>query len=129
MAPLPDIQGIALSEEREDEMAFSVDPGAGAPQFMRLLFWLPGGHELEFFDQFFPSPTDPGGYVDIQRKGDWFLYRVGNHGWTTGWLSQSPQVLAAMMVLNRDPEPSCPAPLTRIRVKRGALVHSAFEGR
>ena len=129
MTALPLIEGIRLAEESEDGLVLAVGPEAGTPQFMRLLFWLPGGHELEFLDQYFPSPTDPGGYVDIQRKGDWFLYRVGNHGWTTGWLSQSPQLLSAMMVLNLDPEPSCPAPLTRIRVKRGALVHSAFEGR
>ncbi len=124
---LPGIPGISLLERGEDSIKLAVGPEAEAPQFLRLLLWLPRRFELSFFDQYFPSPTDPGGFVDIQRKEQWFRYRMGNHGWSTGWQYQSPQLLAALMALNRVPIASCPEPLERIRVRKAAHDPEGWE--
>lgn len=114
---LPGIPGISLLERDDESLTLAVSPEAEAPQFLRLLMWLPNDFELSFFDQYFQSPTDPGAYVDIRQRGGWFHYRMGNHGWTSGWLNQSPQLLAALLALNRVPIASCPEPLERIRVR------------
>ena len=123
---LPEIKGISLLARDGEKLTLSVTPDAGAPQFLRLLFWLPHAHELSFFDQYFPSPTDPGAYVDIQHKSEWFQYRMGNHGWTSGWLYQSPELLAALLVLNLTPKPGCPEPLTTLRVQKAAWLAPGF---
>lgn len=71
-----------------------------------LLEWLPPAHELALYDQYYPSVSDPGAYVAIQRKGALFMYFMGNHGWSSGWLVQSKQMLAALIQINigaRDP--------------------------
>jgi hypothetical protein len=48
-----------------------------------MLRMLPRGHELTFFDQYYPSPSGPGAFVSVQRKADAFSYHAGNHGWST----------------------------------------------
>lgn len=64
-----------------------------------ILDWLPEGWEVDFHDPYFPQLSDPGAYVLIQRRGDRFLFRTGNHGWLNHWGHQSPQLLAAYMRL------------------------------
>ncbi len=67
---------------------------------VRLLEWLPPAHELAFYDQYYPSLSDPGAYISIQRKDAIFMYFMGNHGWSSGWLGQSKQMLAALIQIN-----------------------------
>jgi hypothetical protein len=95
----PKIQHLepALSKGALD---FDVAPQACADDFLALLVWLPRGFELGFYDQYYPSMSDPGAYVSIQRKEIVFAYKLANHGWSSDWLKQSPELLAAWMMLN-----------------------------
>ena len=76
-------------------LGFAVAPEASAEDFIALLAWLPRGFELAFHDQYYPSASEPGAYVRIQRNDN-----SGNHGWSSDWPKQSPELLAAWMVLN-----------------------------
>ena len=57
---------------------------------------------MDFHDPYFPQLSDPGAYVLIQRRGDQFLHRLGNHGWLNRWTHQSPDLLAAYLQLVAD---------------------------
>lgn len=80
-------------------LEFSVSAGAGQETFLSLLAWLPEAFELRFYDRFYPSVSDPGAYVSLRRKGRAFVCRLANHGWSSDWLHQSPELLAAWMAL------------------------------
>lgn len=67
---------------------------------MAVLAWLPPGFQLGFYDQHYPSMSDPGAYVDIQRNDRAYIYKLANHGWSSDWLKQSAELLAAWMALN-----------------------------
>jgi len=124
---LPAIDGLTVTKREGDQTEIAVGPQAGDAQFLRLLFWLPTAHELSFYDQYFPGTrNDPGAYVDVQRKNEMFQYRMGNHGWFHDWSYQSPELLAALMVLNLRSKPGNPEPLTKIRICAGAKLPRAF---
>jgi|GEM_PF-4195781 len=93
MSP-PDIEHLTATAG-EGVLAFSVSIGAVHETFRSLLAWLPEACELRFYDQFYPSVSDPGAYVSVRRKGRAFTYRLANHGWSSAWSPQSPQLLAA----------------------------------
>jgi hypothetical protein len=67
-----------------------------------MLLWLPPKYELSFFDQYYPSMSDPGAYVSVQRKDDLLMYKLANHGWSGEWRRQSPEFIAAYLVLNKE---------------------------
>ncbi|QWF17695.1 hypothetical protein [Lysobacter capsici] len=83
----------------EDVLEFSVSAGAGQETFLSLLTWLPEACELRFYDRFYPSVSDPGAYVSVRREGRGFVHQLANHGWSSGWSQQSPELLAAWMGL------------------------------
>jgi len=71
-----------------------------------LLENLPEYYVLIFYDQYYPSRTDPGAYVFVQRTDNDFAVDMGNHGWSTRWQPQSKQMLASLLKLNigaKDP--------------------------
>jgi hypothetical protein len=96
---LPNIQHLVASQSK-DSLDFAVAAEASSCDFIALLAWLPRGFELGFYDQYYPSMSDPGAYVDIQRNESAYIYTLGNHGWSVDWSKQSPELLAAWMVLN-----------------------------
>ena len=97
MSP-PDIEHLTATAG-ENVLEFSVSIGAGQDTFLSLLAWLPEACELRFYDRFYPSVSDPGAYVSVRRKGRGFVYQLANHGWSSAWSHQSPQLLAAWMTL------------------------------
>ena len=71
-----------------------------------LLENLPEYYVLIFYDQYYPSRTDPGAYVFVQRTDNDFAVDMGNHGWSTRWQPQSKQMLASLLKLKigaKDP--------------------------
>ncbi|NWF74619.1 MAG: hypothetical protein HXY51_16490 [Nitrospirae bacterium] len=127
MIEMPAIAGLTIAKRTSDCVEVAVGPEAGEGVFLRLLFWLPRGHELSFYDQYFPGTSgDPGAYVDVQRKNDWFLYHMGNHGWSSDWATQSPELLAAWMALNLQAKPGNSEPLKQIGVRENAQLPEAF---
>ncbi|KRB03212.1 hypothetical protein [Lysobacter sp. Root690] len=100
MSP-PDIEHLSATAG-EGVLEFSVSIEAGHETFLSLLAWLPEAYELRFYDQFYPSVSDPGAYVSVRRKGRGFVYQLANHGWSSAWSHQSPQLLAAWMALQNS---------------------------
>jgi len=96
----PKIQHLEPSSLSKGSIDFTVAPDACADDFIALLAWLPRGFELGFYDQYYPSMSDPGAYVGVQRKDSAYIYKLGNHGWSSDWSQQSPELLAAWMMLN-----------------------------
>jgi hypothetical protein len=127
MTTPPAIPGIDLASREAGLIHLALGPEVGEAQLLHLLYWLPRGCELSFYDQYFPgTSSDPGAHVDVQRKGDRFLYRLGNHGWFQDWFSQSAELLAAWMMLNRKAKPGIAEPLATLRVRTGARLPDAF---
>lgn len=94
--------------------------GPDAASLLTLLEWLPVERELSFWDSFYPKLTDPGAGVSIQSDHGRFVHKLGNHGWTSGWNLQSPEVLAAWIILNLNAplphEPLAALHLTRMPI-------------
>ena len=98
----PAADGLTFGVGNNSAIAVRLDAPPPA-SFLVLLRWLPRHWELRFFDQYFPQISDPGGYVSVQRNEARFKYMVGNHGWTTEWQLQSPELIAAWLSLNLTP--------------------------
>lgn len=127
MREFPVNPGLTLGECVSTEWRIEVACDTAASSFLRLIWWLPRSFELSFYDQYFPgSPNDPGAYVDVQRKHDRFLYRMGNHGWSTEWQAQSPDFIAAWMALNLTPKPTVNEPLKGLRLRTDATLPETF---
>jgi hypothetical protein len=117
-APLPVIEGLTALRSSPHLITVSLTyPTRGS--FLSLLQWLPELWELNFYDQFFPSPTDPGAYVSVQRSGDAFWYMMGNHAWREKWRRQSPELLSAWMHLNLESKDSNSQVLKEMSVRKG----------
>ena len=59
-------------------------------------------HMLTFFDYYYQSPSEPGGYVTVRREGDSFTHKIGNHGWSTEWNEISKEQLVEYIYKNRE---------------------------
>ena len=65
----------------------------------QIIAGLPSDRQLTFFDPFYPSRSDPGAYVSIRQSSGLYGYMLGNHGWSTGWLNQSKELLTKYLDL------------------------------
>ena len=127
MIQFPDLAGLHIANRTPEGFELDVGPDCSEATFLRLLFWLPPRHELFFYDQFFPgTANDPGAYVAVQRRADWFLNSLGNHGWSQAWAPQSPNLIAAWMALNLKAKAANPEPLRRLRIREAADLPEAF---
>lgn len=118
LVPPDKIDGLSLIEAHN---GLDIQVKSGSLQtFMQLLQWLPYGYDLGFYDQYqnnTGTEDDPGVFVSIVRRDSTFIYKTGNHGWSSGWTYQSPEVLAAWMELNLRPAGARPSPLKTIDVR------------
>ncbi|MFP6866777.1 MAG: hypothetical protein VCA35_12605 [Roseibacillus sp.] len=96
--PPPKVENLTFNGSK-DTYDFSVGPGVSGVGFDALLLWLPQGYELRFYDRFYPSPNNHGGFVAVQRSENKYIYQVAQHGWSTGWLNQSPELLSAWLAM------------------------------
>lgn len=118
-----------------DDLTFTSAAGDGyeisfvspSPEsFRSLLRWLPENWALSFYDRFYPSPSDPGAYVSIQRRDNGYLYVMGNHGWSSEWRRQSVELLAAWMHLNLELNGPYAEPFRSVTVAKA--IRSAWTG-
>jgi hypothetical protein len=98
---LPKISGLLLSLSG-NKAKIEVAASCGKAELIELLRWLPWKHQLSFFDHFYPSNSEPGAYVFVQRNEGLCIYMLGNHGWSSEWRKQSPEFLAAYIFLNSE---------------------------
>ena len=85
---------------RNNEKHYLVKEEVSLDEINRFLESLPENYELEFHDQFYPSISDPGAFVFIQRKANIFIYMLGNHGWSSKWSKQSIEFITAYVLIN-----------------------------
>lgn len=119
----PTIHGFRLDISDNKSVRLYGNSETPREAFIELLEWLPRDCEISFYDQFFPSPTDPGAYVSVQRENDRFAYLMGNHAWSDKWRLQSKELLAAYPHLNRDakdPFNGLDFPITIVKARRSA---------
>lgn len=94
----PEILGVRFRQREQG--GFEMVWEAPSEEACRaILDWLPERWEIDFHDPYFPQLSDPGAYVLIQRRGDRYMFRQGNHGWLNRWGHQSPELLAAYLRL------------------------------
>jgi hypothetical protein len=105
----------------EDKLLVSFQGEPSHSAFMALLASTPGGSELHFFDRFYPTISDPGAYVRVQRKGDEFIYYLANHGWSNDWQRQSIEMIAAWIALNARSLRARGNPLREVRVEPASV--------
>lgn len=95
--PHPPSRPIVQADPRPMTRRFSrlsIDESWTPEQCAEVFEALEVGEEFHFFAADVPSPSDPGGYVEVRRSADGgFLRWVGNHGWHLDW---APRTLEEM---------------------------------
>ncbi|CAG7857804.1 hypothetical protein MCAMS1_02767 [biofilm metagenome] len=117
--PLRPVTGTTI-RQNEDVFEYVFDTPPTYTTFLTILHLLPRGHELTFFDQYFPSASDPGAFVSVQRKADKFMYHIGNHGWSTEWQLQSANLIAAWMALNANAKNNCSESMSTVCITKAS---------
>lgn len=74
---------IPETGSRSDLLVIELADAATADTVGDLLVALPAGWGIGYFDEGFPSPSDPGAYFTVWRDADGLLIAWGNHGWST----------------------------------------------
>jgi hypothetical protein len=111
---VPAIPGLTIDQSDPGQVAVVVGDDTSADSFRALLSWLPKSRGLFFFDAAYPSPSDLGAFVTVQRSGDAFAWRMGNHGWSGGWRPVSADEVAERLAANRLGDDGTPA---RVRIQ------------
>ena len=114
---IPKIPNLT-ARQADNTLVVEVEPGAVLADFVALLKWLPRGYGVHFYDQYYPTISDPGAYVEVQRNEEFLLYMFANHGWSSGWSRQSPELLSAWMLLNMTKRRPFSTPLDVITVRQ-----------
>lgn len=80
-----DIKGIVTKKSgREPTIGYIETENIPELETLYSLFGnLPKHLKIFFFDNFFPTISDPGAYVSVGQMGGRFYYRLGNHGWSS----------------------------------------------
>lgn len=100
---LEGIDGITFYTHRMDAGLFRVRLNDNATQetVLKIIDQMED-HILTFFDYYYRSPSDPGGYVTVRREGDSFIQKIQNHGWSTEWSRISKEGLVECVYKNRE---------------------------
>lgn len=115
----PKIDHLTVSGSA-DGYRFVFSKEVSRKDFITLLNWLPYGFDINFYDQYYPSMSDPGAYVTVQRRDDIFIYMLGNHGWSIEWMKQSQELLAAWLMLSIEKKGGLYEPLLAVSVRKAS---------
>lgn len=97
----PAMPGFVIAEQSETMCGYAISPDLSFENALGLIEWLPHDCELNFYDRFYPSNSDPGAYISFCKRFGVLTYRMGNHGWSSETEKQSAELLAAWLHLNR----------------------------
>lgn len=67
-----------------------------------LFLKLPKNQEIMFFDFYHPKWSDPGAYVTVRKEKDNFIYKLGNHGWSSDWFNITSKRITRYLHKNID---------------------------
>ncbi len=74
------------------------DPGLAAEHFTDFLdVMIRNSTEFSLFDPEYPSPSDPGAYLSYSPQKGALLMTLGNHGWSGGIYTMSPEIVARQL--------------------------------
>ena len=104
MYPL-DIPGISGEGKLAGEGApvsgtnyeFMFNNDANEKTITRLVSEIPPETAFMFYDEEYPSPSDPGAFVTIKKDNDQYTMRRSNHGWSKNWASISLEDLVGYL--------------------------------
>ena len=97
----PTLSGFQIAEQTENKCGLTINPELTHAEAIALIEWLPDNCELSFYDQYYPSNSDPGAYISVRKRFGDVTYQMGNHGWSSDRMKQSTDLLAAWLHLNR----------------------------
>ena len=81
---LNNIQDLEYKVSKFDENKFDIDSTSlNDGQLNELLTQIPKTSSLGFWDMLHPTVSDPGAYVTTQKYDNGYVYKLGNHGWST----------------------------------------------
>jgi hypothetical protein len=83
-----------LCDSAASRIAFGFNDQTTLETIREIVVGLPKGWQFLFFDRDYPSGSDPGAWVEVERIGQRFRYRRGNHGWTGKWEFHTPDEVA-----------------------------------
>lgn len=89
----------------------------------KLILILTFDEEINYWDAYRKSPTDPGGYVTaIRLDGETVAYKDGNHGWSSSWDIVSIQEMAERIQKNWDKDCDCGLYLNKVIILPNKFV-------
>lgn len=89
----------------------------------KLILTMTFDDEIQYWDAYKQSPTDPGGYVSALRwDEERVAYMEGNHGWTSSWYIVSVEEMAEHIQKNWDKDCDRGAYLNRVQIGRNKYV-------
>ncbi len=81
---LNNIKGLEYKVSKFDDNKYDIDSTSlNDKQLSELLTQIPKTSSFGFWDMLHPTVSDPGAYVTIQKYNNGFVYKLGNHGWST----------------------------------------------
>jgi hypothetical protein len=95
-----------------------------------ILAGLPEDWRFNFYDRKYRSPSDPGSYVEVARRGDDFWYMRANHGWHEPWQKLSLEEMAEFAHRCRaHKDPTMPRSVRLVYVRKDRPLTAEERGR
>ena len=105
--------GVAVSYEAIPELEV----------IKKLILTLNFDEEIEYWDAYQKSPTDPGGYVTALRLDEERVaYMEGNDGWTSSWYIVSVEEMARHIQKNWDKDCNRGMYLNKVWIKQNKYI-------
>jgi hypothetical protein len=80
-----DIEIISYGKRGNSETRFRFLPNIQFKTIETIVLELPKDKRLGFYDEDYPSPSDPGTYFSVAHGKNGYIMSCGNHGWSSAW--------------------------------------------
>jgi len=81
---LNNIKSLKYKVSKFDDNKYDIDSTSlNDKQLSELLTQISNTSSFGFWDMLHPTVSDPGAYVTIQKYDKGYVYKLGNHGWST----------------------------------------------
>ena len=81
---LNNIEGLKYKVSEDDANKYDIEyRDITKDQIYSIINSIPNSSSISYWDMLHPTISDPGLYVTIQKYEDRYVYKLGNHGWST----------------------------------------------